>query len=708
MSSSLQRPVALALAAALVSLPAVAGAQAVPASTPETPATPAAPASTDPAATAGTDGTMRTYAADYFSRFAPTNALQMLENVPGFVIRAEVVERGLGQATGNVLLNGQRLSGKSNDVLSQIQRIPAGNVERIEILDGATLDIPGLSGQVANIVAKAGGISGTWRWRPTVRKYFADDNLARFDTSVSGAGANTDWTLGLSNNSNYSAAGDGGGTQIRNADGTLREQRTDVWTGELEQPQLDVKLAHRGASGSLSNLNAMVRVFDYEYLEDGLRYDNPAVADRVRGVTSTEEGHNVELGGDHEFGLGGGRLKLIGLAREVDSTMRDTVITQYEDGSPTDGVRFAREGVEHEAIARGEYRWKQGDADWQVSAEYAFNELDSTAEFAVLDADGAFQPQPLPGATAVVQEDRFELMGTYGRALNEDVTMQLSFGGEFSELSAAGTVREFVRPKGLLSFAWAASPELDVGVKLERRVGQLNFYDFLASVDVNDDQVNAGNPELVPPQTSELQVETTRKFGDWGNTTLRVYFQQIDDIVDIVPIGPDGESIGNLDEATVMGFEWKASLELARFGWRGAKLDTLLQMERSRVDDPLTGEERPISNNLAELFEIGLRHDVPDTQWAWGSEIGYYFYEKDYRLTEEGRFWEGPYWGSLYVEYKDWHGMTFRLSGSNLLDARSKWNRTVYVDRRDGPVDFHQETDRLIGPIFQLSVSGKF
>ena len=63
---------------------------------------------------------------------------------------------------------------------------------------------------------------------------------------------------------------------------------------------------------------------------------------------------------------------------------------------------------------------------------------------------------------------------------------------------------------------------------------------------------------------------------------------------------------------------------------------------------------------------------------------------------------------SLFVERKDWHGVTVRLTASNLLDARSKWNRTVYEGRRTGPVDFMQTTDRLIGPIFQLSLSGKF
>src|SRR5262245_50219314 len=83
---------------------------------------------------------LRTYTAEDFKRFAPVNALDMLEQVPGFVIRNAVVERGLGQATGNVLINGQRLSAKSTDVLGQLSRIPAGNVVRIEIVDGATLD----------------------------------------------------------------------------------------------------------------------------------------------------------------------------------------------------------------------------------------------------------------------------------------------------------------------------------------------------------------------------------------------------------------------------------------------------------------------------------------------------------------------------------------------------------------------------------------
>ncbi|HEV2124288.1 MAG TPA: Plug domain-containing protein, partial [Chloroflexota bacterium] len=67
-----------------------------------------------------------------FARFAPKTALDMLNQVPGFSIRGENVERGLGQASGNILLNGERISGKSTSPITALQGIPAKNVVRIE------------------------------------------------------------------------------------------------------------------------------------------------------------------------------------------------------------------------------------------------------------------------------------------------------------------------------------------------------------------------------------------------------------------------------------------------------------------------------------------------------------------------------------------------------------------------------------------------
>lgn len=113
----------------------------------------------------------RSFPADYFSDFAPRTALDMAERVPGFSIPGgNNSGRGLGQGGGNVRINGARISGKSASPQDTLSRIPANTVLRLEILDGASLSIPGLSGDVINVTTKADTFSGTWEWQPELRE----------------------------------------------------------------------------------------------------------------------------------------------------------------------------------------------------------------------------------------------------------------------------------------------------------------------------------------------------------------------------------------------------------------------------------------------------------------------------------------------------------------------------------------------------------
>ncbi len=95
----------------------------------------------------------------YFTQYAPRTALDMVGRIPGFQLEESDDKRGLGQGGANVLINGERISGKT-DPRDQLSRITAPNVVRIEIVDGTSLDIPGLSGQVANVFTKSTGITG--------------------------------------------------------------------------------------------------------------------------------------------------------------------------------------------------------------------------------------------------------------------------------------------------------------------------------------------------------------------------------------------------------------------------------------------------------------------------------------------------------------------------------------------------------------------
>jgi len=252
-----------------------------------------------------------TYLPADFAQFAPQTALDMLNRVPGFTIKQEEDARGLGQATGNVVINGQRLSGKSNDVVTELSRIPARNVERIEIVDGATLNIPGLSGQAANVIVRSTGIRGQWSYRPEFRTYYTDPLFTRFDVSVSGTKGPVQYTIGLENRGNRSGAG--GPTWIYSPAGALTEERREAWRGNSDQPQATGRFVFDGPGGSKGNLNLLYRRLYFDYLETGTRTPLGSVAGD-RKVTEDQHGDSYEIGSKHELGRGIATLQHTGAA----------------------------------------------------------------------------------------------------------------------------------------------------------------------------------------------------------------------------------------------------------------------------------------------------------------------------------------------------------------------------------------------------------
>ncbi len=660
------------------------------------------------AAPAEAETQIRTYTPADFARFAPANALDMLNQVPGFSIRTDNVERGLGEATGNVLVNGQRASNKSDDILAQLRRIPAPNVERIEIRDAAGLRIPGLSGQVANIVVKAGGLTGQYAWTPEYRARFTDPIWSRFNVSVSGEHGPIEYTFGLENQVNHSGAG--GDTFIYNPDWSVRESRYDVWTADSNQPRVTARFRLDGPGDAVGNMSLAYRDITSDYFEESLRTPVTGVG-RTVNLDSLTEGFDYEIGGDYEFALGGGRLKLIALDRLEDVDFENNAVSTWNDGRPNTGDRITGRSEEMERIGRGEYRWKQGAADWQVSVEAAFNALDSESELFLLQPNGSYLEVPFPGATARVEEMRYEAIASYGRPLSPTFSFQIAAGAEYSELSQIGgngLTRTFQRPKGQLTAVWQQTPETRYNFRLQRKVGQLNFGDFLSSIDLNNQTTEEENPNLVPPQSWEGEIEANHSRGAWGSSTLRVYAHLIEDIVDIIPIGASGQAVGNLDKATRYGVEWRNTVNLDPMGWRGVKIDTRLWFQETSLEDPVTGEDRPITGNLRRLASFSLRHDVPETPWAYGFGASHQRYAPTFRPSEVAHGFEFPVFGNAFVEHKDVYGLTVRASVGNAFHGESYLRRTVFNGRRTDPVSFHERRDRTVGPIYSLEVRGKF
>src|ERR1043166_140167 len=115
----------------------------------------AAAAQAQPAPADAPQSGVLVYPASYFADARPNTAYDMISRLPGFTFDDGNSARGFAGTAGNVLIDGQRPTSKSDDLQSILLRIPASDVERIELIRGGA---PGIDMQgrtvLANVIRK--------------------------------------------------------------------------------------------------------------------------------------------------------------------------------------------------------------------------------------------------------------------------------------------------------------------------------------------------------------------------------------------------------------------------------------------------------------------------------------------------------------------------------------------------------------------------
>lgn len=670
----------------------------------------------------------------YFARFAPKTAADMVQNIPGFAINeVDEDERGFGQAKQNVLINGRRVSGKSNDAKTALERITVESVLRVEIVDGATLNIPGLSGQVANVIARVDALSGNWHVKPEFR-----ENLqpSWYNGTLSANGKTEDgwsWSASLSNRE-YHNGHDGPGV-IKDGAGHTLDVRREGFNGAGEEPTLAATLTHESLDGAIANMNLSLGTENFAGREDSFR-DPVNGPPEIRFVGIGEDAKTAELGADYEFDLGPGRLKLIGLHTYEEDGELATVEFYESAGAFTSGERVLADSETSESILRGEYGFAALGGEMQWALEGAFNRLELATGLGERQTDGSYMLDPLPEGTASVEERRAETNISYSRKLNDQWSLQSSVGIEYSELGveygqlppsgAQPPPGEYVRAKGFLALVWRVDDALDISFKGERKVGQLDFGDFLFSRDAQADTNSAGNVELVPEQSWIFSSEINKKLGPWGGVKLAGEYHLIEDVVDLVPIGEDGrqvttvadirgQGVGNIDEAWASSITASGTIKFDPIGAHGLQWEFSVRYRDSGLDDPLTGQRREISDYPKITTTTSLRWDIPNTSWALVAGLEEFQNYANYRLDEVSWQWTAPTTNFFSIENKNVYGMTVNLQVVNLNDTSENFRREVYEASgpntprlRTNPRAFSEERHRTFGPIVRLTMSGTF
>ncbi|NNE37820.1 MAG: TonB-dependent receptor [Gammaproteobacteria bacterium] len=671
------------------------------------------------------------YPASFFQQYNPNNALDMVTQIPGFVIsdclsclnaQQEGGRRGFGAALGNVLINDRRPSAKQDSPSAILTRIPAASVDYIQLIRGQVRGID-LQGQtvVANIILKT-DVPATVRWETFVRQTFGHGLAPGGSISMIDRIGNIEYNVGA--NARYSNFGDGGPENIFDANGNLTEARFDD-DGGPGFDGFDVNTYLNGSTYIGENyvtlntkLSAVVRD---ELLE---RSVTPVGGETSTTVIDTER-RNLS------FALGLDAERLL----SEDLIGKGIFLLYYLDQGPSNGRRdFNPDGNMElltvddidkqtlEAISRLEFTY----AGWanhsvQFNMEGAFNSLDS-ALLQTEHAGGIVSIIDVPGSDSKVEEIRgdFLLNDTWNK---DAISVEFGLGAEISDISQTGDAvldRSFFFVKPYVNFTYSPSQQQQTRVRFARDVSQLDFNDFVTAVTQRDDDLTGGNPNLKPQATWQAEISHERRFGELGVLTLSVFHDWIDDVEDLLPLSPTLEAPGNIGNGRRWGTDIEATIPLNWTGLQNARIDARLRLQDSTVTDPVTGNKRVLSgvggldpgfsfaNENDWSYLIKFRQDFREAQVSWGGEVGEQAERPRFKVDELDVRSEGV-WFNAFVETTRWFGLRIRVEGINILNYDENRERTFFVGQRDqSPVDSTLVQTFKNGRRINLSISGSF
>lgn len=650
------------------------------------------------------------YPASYFTVFTPRSALDMLLRVPGFQLEEAEDRRGLGQGGANVLINGQRLSTKNSNVSEQLTRIVSSNVVKIEILDSNTVKIPGLTGRVANVVTTVSGISGTWEWSARFRNNL-DPNFLNGSVSISGEKNDLSYSASLKNET-LNRENEGPEDRFLPS-GVLFEEAFEKSVRTSTKPTLAAGLVWTPSDDRKALLNIEIgseNLLTKELSDVTSRQD--LTDNRAVDFSRSNDNKFGEVTADYTWPLGSGTAKVTGLYNFLDEDITSLQNTQRANMAPT-ALRFNTLSKSQEAILRSEYEWETGTKQsWQIAIEAAFNSLDLDSDLSTDSGTGIFVNVPSGNNDTLVEESRAEITLSHTWPISPKLIVQSSIGAEYSNLSQSGQVTQsddFIRPKGFISGTYKASPTLTLSSRLERSVGQLNFADFASSVNLEDNLTQTSNPDLVPAQTWRGEVELNKDFGDGNIFETVLYFEKIEDLVDRIPVGLTGDAVGNIDNAVRYGMQINTTIRGDGFGWRGTELNATLDLNKSEVDDPLTGISRRLNRDLKVRADVSFRHDIEQTDWAYGLGVQTGRNSPTFRATsiQESIFRRAAV--TVFIEHKDFYGLKVNASVLNSIANPFTFETISFDGRRDtGNIISREFRNRKVSQELRLTVSGDF
>ncbi|HEX5257548.1 MAG TPA: TonB-dependent receptor plug domain-containing protein [Sphingomicrobium sp.] len=635
------------------------------------------------------------YDATFFAKYAPRTALDIVQRIPGFTLdlgannnnngNGPADIRGFAGVAGNVVINGERPSTKSEPLDAYLSRIPASRVKRVEVGPGDLYGADYASkSQVANLILIEGGPGGvSGNASVTAERHYT----GRVTPTASGS-------VSLNRGpSTFNIAGDTAWVDLTEEGADVV---TDPATGQLIEFRRKRNVTNNyspfvSASWSLdegpsdsANLNLRYH-FDRFHLFQTAHVFPADASEHDDTVVENYPTKSFEIGGDVTRPLAGGALKFVGLAsRQRRHTLDESDTGNLGHTEVVGGVQQLSQSQRNETLGR--VTWSNPKLlgfQFESGAEVAWNTLDFNLNLFTFDQSGVKTRVDLPLDNARVTELRGEFWINGSRPLTKTLRMDLGLNYETSRLKVSGDAtadRALSFPKPSITLDWRPGHGWDAELILRRTVAQLDFFDFISVADLGSNQVNGGNANLQPQRSWEGRFSVEHPLFGQGKARLELGYNLISLLQDRI-LTPDGfDAPGNIGTGRQTFADLTLDAPLDRF-WKGLRVKLHGNVQQTRVEDPISGELRDFSGFFPTWeWDADVRRDRG--RLSYGFTAGDNARTTIFNTNRLDTRWNGGVFVSAFAEYRPTPKQTLRLDLNDISNVGGGRNLLEFFPNR--------------------------
>ena len=602
---------------------------------------------------------------------------EVLRKLPGLERGADGMEgasasaRGMARDSVLILVNGERPTASGRHALTVVGRLPAGELERVELMRGGSAEFGVTAEVVVNLVVRAPQAKPSRSLKATVGVRGDEPNL-QLTGSVEGGVAERAWTLPVTFNRHRMPVdqqrmrGDPAG--VVTDERTLGRYRVDEL---ILSPRLSLKDGER-----------RLALWPSLYLNNGWRRQQVSAGgvdtrlDRERSdmrIARLRADASMPLESvDGRLGL---RLAVMDGDRRTDTRRLPAVGTVAVEALERSEREFTGSARLDKAVGAHLLSWA---LEGGVLSRRDAQEAGSDAAFALRRHD-----LRETSAAAWFQDE-----WTFGGADGDTFTLTSGLRLDGLRQRSGGGQRHTEALSPSLALRWAFAPAwlLRTSVGSGLRAPKL---DELSPVVTRSAGVNsplepdlAGRPGLSAERIQRLEIGVERYLGgDKSVLGANAYFRRTGNFIERTLAEENGrwvERPSNVGDARHWGIELSARLDGAVLGGllpTGGNLRATLTLPQTQVDDARLGIRRIANDTPRHVASLGYEHAPSGAALRYGIQLRRSDAARTARADElQGASRSGTR-VDVHVSRQLAPGVDLRLAGENLLGARDRSTR---------------------------------